>query len=122
MKYTDTFLGHYDLNQEFIKDIRKLLRLSGFRLWVRGGNPNRKQHAGKTMPTLSGGVYRISHDALRAALPLKYSTYGRFYLRPAYIETFTTNAMGLNEAKGVVKAVVAIYKDNNINLKTNVPA
>ena len=115
MNYTNTFVGHISLDdtgKAFVKDVRKLLRLSGFRLWIRGGNPDRKQHAKN----------QWDHAGLRNALPLKYSTYIRLYLRPARLNTLTTNAMSLEMCKGVVKTVEKIYVAHGKNLTATVPA
>lgn len=122
MNYSSHFVGHFDLNPSLIKDIRKLLRLSGFRLWVRGGNPNRKQHAGARVTTPGGFSYTRSHNDLRQSMPLSLSTYGRFYVRQCYIETFTTNAMTENQAKSVALKVIRQYESKGINVKSNVPA
>lgn len=115
MNYTNTFVGHVsfdDTGKAFVKDVRKLLRLSGFRLWIRGGNQDRKQ--------FSKNVWE--HSALRNALPLKHANYIRLYLRPAPLNSFTTNAMSLEMCKGVVATVKKIYVAHGKNLTTNVPA
>jgi len=114
MKYTDTFVGHVSLDETgraFVKDVRKLLRNSGHRLWIRGGNPDRKQHA-------NGNPYR--HANLRNALPLKYSTYIRLYIRRA--DWNTEPLRSLEFCKGVVESVRKIYAEHGKNLTVNVPA
>ena len=114
MKYVPNFAGYVSLDdtgKSFIKDVRKLLRLSGFRLWVRGGNPDRKQFAKN----------KWSHSDLRQSLPLKYATYGRLYIRTSFLNSFTTNAMSMEQCKGVVKAVRKIYELNGINITATVP-
>ena len=114
MKYVPHFAGYVSLDEtgkSFIKDVRKLLRLSGFCLWVRGGNPNRKQFSEN----------RWDHKALRQSLPLKHSTYSRLYIRTSYLNTFSTNAMSMEQCKGVVKAVRKIYNSHGQSLTKNVP-
>ena len=113
MNYGENFIGHFDLNANLIKDIRILLRKSGYRLWVRGGNPDRKQHA-------KGSVHK--HNQLRTSLPLPLATYGRFYLRST--GQFVWNGKPdpkLLICKGMALGVVKIYNRNGINVKTAVP-
>lgn len=114
MNYVNTFVGHVsfdDTGKAFVKDVRKLLRLSGFRLWIRGGNSDRKQFAKS----------RWDHAALRNALPLKHANYIRLYLRPARLNSVTTNAMSLEMCKGVVATVKKIYATHGKSLTTTVP-
>lgn len=121
MNYSSHFVGHFDLNPSLIKDIRKLLRLSGFRLWVRGGNPNRKQHTGVRVTTPGGFSYTRSHNDLRRSMPLSLSTYGRFYVRRCFVKTSTLNTLSEKQAKSVALMVVAWYEKKGINVKSNVP-
>lgn len=118
MNYVENFVGHFDLNQDFIKAVRKNLRLSGFRLWIRGGNPDRKQHVGKKVTSNMGVTYTVYHAGLRQSLPLEFSTYGRFYLRGFDIQT-DTKLLSLGQAKSVFTKTLNQFK--GVNLKSNVP-
>ena len=110
-----TFVGHVSFDTEgknFIKDVKKLLRCSGYRLWLRGGNPNRKQFNG----TPNGYGYKHTTNSLRASLPIKFATYVRLYLR----ETGTGNKSA-GHCKGIVDAVRQIHIGHGKNLTKNVP-
>jgi hypothetical protein len=109
--YNIEFIGHYDLNKSLIADIRKVLRKSGFRLWVRGGNPDRKQHVCRGH----------SHGRLRSTLPLKFATYGRYYLRPTDNKD-TSKVVPFEFAKDRVIYVVTDYVVSGVDVKKNVPA
>lgn len=121
MKYVTHFVGHFDLNESLITDIRKLLRKSGFRLWVRGGNPNRKQHVGSKVRSPEGVYYTRDHNDLRQSIPLSLSTYGRFYLRLSNPNPYVKPAASLNFCKKLVMSVVDTYVADGIDIKTNVP-
>lgn len=120
-EYGKNFLGHYDLNSALIKDIRKLLRKTGFRLWVRGGNPDRKQHEGKLLTTSLGFTYKVTHRSLRTSLPLEFATYGRYYLREVNPSWNKKPEPSLDYCRGLAEGVIKIYKLNGVEIKKNVP-
>jgi hypothetical protein len=83
------------------------LKGSGFTLWARGRNPNRKQFAGK-------GYY--THHMLRNIVPIQFASYVGLYLRSKNFPTFGTPVdPHMAGARGRVDAVREIYKANNNN-------
>jgi hypothetical protein len=109
--YSHHFVGHVVLNdvgRQFIKDARKVLKGSGFTLWARGRNPNRKQFAGQ-------GYY--THHMLRSTIPIRFASYVGLYLRSKNFRTWGTPIdPHLAGARGRVDAVKEIYKNHNINV------
>ena len=109
--YSHHFVGHVALNdvgRQFISDARKVLKGSGFTLWARGRNPDRKQFAGQ-------GYY--SHRMLRNTIPVKFASYVGLYLRSKNFRTWGTPVdPHLAGARGRVDAIRKIYNTNNITI------
>ncbi len=113
MNYTDTFVGHFsydDNGKEFIKDVRKLLKGTGYRLWVRGGNPDRKQ--------FSKNYYQ--HAMLRQSLPLNFASYVRFYLRDD--DRFRKPTRSLVFCKELIDGLKVVYLDIGMDVTSTVPS
>jgi hypothetical protein len=118
--YVGNYVGKVSLNPDglkFIEDVRKALKGSGFYLLRRGGNPDRKQFSGSTMPTLGGGQYRISHSALRAALPVKFASYVRLYVRVGK----GRQTMSESHAVKLVESIREIYYRTDTKMMEGVP-
>lgn len=98
-------LGGFGL--DFISDVRKVLKGTGFRIVLRGRNEDRKQHAGRTM-SVNGYEYKSTHRMLRQSIPLRFSTYAGMYLRETSADA-TTSSPTMSEARGMVEAVRKIY-------------
>jgi len=98
------FIGYVSMTDEaegFLAEVRKVIKGTGFHLWLRGGNPNRKQFS---------EVH--NHVALRRGLPLHLSTYARMYLR----------SNGENAPKELIRLVSEIrQRFSHTNLNQNVP-
>ena len=118
--YTDRFVGHVSLSYDgrcFISDVRKALRHRGFRLVVRGGNPNRKQFVGTTFVN-RGFSYTLRHSALRETIPLPFSTYARLYLR---LSAPFPYELTLKSAKAVVSDLRNRYVRGGRNITSGIP-
>jgi hypothetical protein len=133
IQHVASHVGYAILNkvgEQFLADVRKVLKGTGWHLWARGRNPDRAQFvsASGRAPYWCGG--RAADFATRRrytvgnSLPLRQATYVALYLRQAtrnypaparvgcssYYSVIVDKGVKLNTAKGMVDAIRKIYE------------
>ena len=106
-RYSNTYLGTIPASDEHICNIiRSAIKGTGFSLWRRGRNPNRKQFyhlytdRARQMWTETKGQVVTQRGGLQQDLPLKHATSFALYLKPA-------NSHNVSARIGAVRRKVA---------------
>ena len=111
IEYTPSFIGHVaknDITYDFVTDVRKVLKGTGFSIWLRGRHPNRKQFYPEKDRTVTykDGTTHTHKSSYQQDLPREHASYFAMYLR----------GDGDGDVKGMVNVVRTLAKKHHVLL------